>query len=140
MGSPTNWTPTANMQKALGLAQGWDWDFTVTMLCKETGINRVSYYDWMDNPRFRTWWADAQDRYFMLQRNKVVDAMIKQATGERDKGNTAAQKLYLELYVDKYAPRSRQDVQANVAVVKTYMNVRVDEVTGVATEVGDGDK
>ena len=135
MGSPTNFNPTENQQKALALAQGWNWDFTVTMLCRETGINRVSYYDWMKTPRFRIWWADAQDRYFLLQRNKVVDALIKQATGERDKGNTAAQKLFLELYVERYAQRLA--VTADVTVRKTYRNVRVDEVTGVVTEDGD---
>lgn len=135
MSSLTDWAPTDNMRKALGCAEDWDWDFTVTMLCESVGIARRSYYDWMESPSFRTWWADQQDHYFALQRHKVVDAMIKQATGQRTKGNTAAQKLFLELYVDNYAPRSRQDVEARVAV-KAYVNVDVEKVVG---DAGDGD-
>ena len=76
------------------------------------------------------------ERHFGMQMPRVSAALLGRALGQRDKGSDQAAKLLYERFDKGYAPRSRQDIAADVAVRKTYINVDTDKVTGV--EDGEG--
>ena len=134
MTRPENWTPSENMENALKMATEWKWSFTVTGLCKEIGISRETYYGWFENPMFAKWWEAAWERWFSLRLPQAwvkVNAAVGRPSSET---NMAAAKLLAERFDKGFAPRSRQDIAADVAVRKTYVNVDTDKVTGAETE------
>ena len=135
---PENWTPSENMKAALEWATDKEWFFEVTTLCEAIGISREAYYDWFRNARFVAWWGSEWERYFALRMPKVwrkVDAALGRPGSET---NMAAAKLLAERFDKGFAPRSRQDIAADVAVRKTYVNVDTERVTGIRAEDEDG--
>ena len=132
--SLTNWAPTPTQRRVLECAQAADYEESVVNLCKSAGIARQTWYDYHDNPRFVEWWRVQFERHFGMQMPRVSAALLGRALGQREKGSDQAAKLLYERFDKGYAPRSRQDIAADVAVRKTYINVDTEKVTGIEEE------
>ena len=130
----STWEPNDNQLAALDYAREHDYLINVSEMCREIGCSRQATYQWNDCADFVRWWNRKRQEFFGARLDHVHGMVYARATGRSAKGSTQDAKLFLERFDGGYAPRSRQDIAADVAVRKTYVNVDTDKVTGVETE------
>tara|TARA_Y100000310_G_C20225590_1_gene597756 strand:+ start:108 stop:605 length:498 start_codon:yes stop_codon:yes gene_type:complete len=97
-------------------AKGYDVD--IRDACRSAGVHHSSYYDWLDNPDYRDWHDDKVERHFTQATAGIYRAIHKAAGKTYARGdatyNTAAQKLYLERFDKRYAPRTNVEHSGKV--------------------------
>ena len=133
MADPTKWTPTENQEAALKRAEACEWKFKIVNLCADIGVDRSSYYQWFKTPGFVAWWNEAVERWFALRMPAMYGDILESVRMESSRRNMSAAKLLMERFDKGYAPRSRQDVKADVAVRKAYVNLDIPAVIGAGT-------
>jgi hypothetical protein len=81
---------------ARGFFEDSDERVNITNVCKRVGITRQTYYRWMTDPKFASYYA-SQVRYMAKSALKpIIDSVVGQAA----KGNIQAAKLFLQ-YVNE---------------------------------------
>jgi hypothetical protein len=88
------WKPTPRQRRVLEAAQKVGLDRTITAVCNEAGVNRRTFYRWLEkNKDFHDAWDNVWRRTITKYMPSVVAAMASKAK----KGNVSAAKLLADL-------------------------------------------
>lgn len=108
MARPSATELTAKQIKAAETLADPEWLGNISKLCKEIGVSRKTYYDWLDNPIFVKYVDGLIDKYSDSELMTVWKALIDKV----EKGDTSAIKLYFEVK-GKY----KQQIEMTGAVI-----------------------
>ena len=114
----TRWQPNERMLRLLDVFWEQGYDVTVKDACEEAKISRRTYYNWEDDPDFMVWWNEKMDKWFIREKRKVYVSLVKAATEDDQPGSDQARRTFLERFDKQFAPRTRQDIDANVRTVE----------------------
>ena len=115
--SATAFTPSENQLKLLKVFQDADYDIKVTEACRAAKLDRAStYYQWMKNEAFATWWKDKAVEFFGRLLPGVYGALNTAATGgdPRRCVNHAAAKILLDRFDKGFLPASKIEHSGSV--------------------------
>lgn len=93
MARPSATELTAKQIKAAETLASPEWKGNITELCKEIGVSRKTYYDWLDNPLFVKYVDGLIDKYSDSELMTVWKSLINKV----ELGDTSAIKLYFEV-------------------------------------------
>jgi len=131
-----SWRPTDNQRRALEYARETVWDFSVTDLAEDVGINRRTYYKWFETAHFRRWWQEQWDRFFAPKMGKLWAKLFAAACGENNNCSAQHAKLIIARFDRGPAPNGKNgngngkdNGKESKPPVKTYINVDVERVT-----------
>lgn len=108
----TEWRPSEKQIKLLHLSQEGSYRESITSLTEKAGINRRTFYAWLDKPEFAEWWIASSHKWHALHLPEIHSAGMRSAKGEVVAG-AADRKLMLELLDKQYAPRTRNEGTVN---------------------------
>ena len=115
MENSKKWTPNKNHLAVLKAIQARNYLLGTVEAIRECGLHESTYYLWIDNPAFVTWWEDQAESFFTLRLPRVKAAVLDAATGKFDKDdgkyNSKAQELFLQRFDKGFVPRSQKKVQ-----------------------------
>ena len=100
------WKPRGKKKKLLEVAQIPGLNRTLTALCKEAGVSRTSFYNWVEKDEdfrsaWNTVWELAIDKYMP----SVVAAQVKEAQD----GSTPAAK-----YLSELSGKMKREIDVNL--------------------------
>lgn len=99
---------TAKQRQAADILTNPEWSGNISELCKEIGISRKTYYEWLEKPIFVNYLDSQIDKYSDSELMTVWKALIKKV----ELGDTSAIKLYFEVK-GKY----KQQIEMTGAVI-----------------------
>jgi len=91
--SGTEWKPNRRQKRLLDAAQESGVNRTITQICKEVGVPRRTFYNWLGKEGFEKAWDDVWRRAIVRHMPGVVAAMVATA----NKGNTSAARLLADM-------------------------------------------
>ena len=104
--------PSDKQLALLSTYQDTSYAVTVKDACGITGIDRKTYYNWMQVPGFKRWWIGCIEDHFIgslvsvyAQLVKIVEDGVKVASA----GQVGAAKLLLERFDKLYRPKTIQE-------------------------------
>ena len=111
-GSATEFAPSEKQLSLLMATQKASYGGGVRAWCRAVGIHHGSYYRWLNDPNFRRWWMDRQEKYFVNALPQVFGAIMQAATEKRAPGeakfNLVALRLFLERFDKNFIPKTRR--------------------------------
>lgn len=87
------WTPSIKQRKAAELLADPEWKGTITDLCTEVGVNRTTYYKWIQKPEFNEYVSNLIDQYMSGEYARAWKALMRNV----DRGDTQSLRLFFEL-------------------------------------------
>ena len=91
--NPNKYKPTGKKLKMAQALANPDCQQSITDLCKEVGVARTTFYDWIGDNQFRVYVDELIERYTDSELSRVWKALMRKI----DKGDMQAIKLYFEL-------------------------------------------
>ena len=88
-----SWAPNIKQRKAAEMLADPEWRGTITDLCSEVGINRTTYYKWIEKAEFNEYVSSLIDRYMSSEYSRAWKALMSKV----DKGDTQSIRLFFEL-------------------------------------------
>jgi AcrR family transcriptional regulator len=134
--SLTQFEPSKNQLAAVKAWQERDYAASVLEVCQEIGISRQAYYQWFDNEAFCDWWQGQADRWFALQRPRILAAIAAGATEDKPKGNPKDRELFLQRFDKGFMPKSKQEISATVDASINFESMTDDELKRIARASG----
>jgi hypothetical protein len=108
------WEPTENQQAVLTAVVESDCTIGLLEVCATVGVSHQAYYKWFQTPGFVAWWDAQIESWASRKKESVYGALINAANRSTSKDearyDTAAIKLYMERFDDKYKPASRSEI------------------------------
>lgn len=74
-----SFNPTRAMKRCLSVTFDLGYGASITDIAKETGINRKTWYDWLDKPGFVEWWDAQWQKHLHRSRWKLDAIGLKKA-------------------------------------------------------------
>jgi len=117
--NPTEFIPTAHHKTLLSAFQDSDYLGGISENCRQAGIDRSCYYDWMDNVQgFAEWWRMKAELHFTRLLPDIYAALRKSASGLDKKRtiNHAAAKILLDRFDKGFLPATKTEHAGSVEV------------------------
>lgn len=90
---PNNYRPTGKKLLVARMLANPEDQRSITDICKEVGVARTTFYDWIGDNKFRAYVDELIDKYTDSELSRVWKALMRKI----DKGDIQAIKLYFEL-------------------------------------------
>ena len=109
----TEWEPSPDQLSYVKAQEAAGFGLSIQRAMEATSLSRTRWYDWTDDPQFIKWYDERADKYFALQRARMVSRLVNSADGNRDV-NVQAVKTFLERYDKNYQPSSKRTIEGTV--------------------------
>ena len=87
------WSPGVKQRKAAELLADPEWSGTITELCAQVGVDRTTYYKWIDKPEFNEYVSTLIEKYMSGEYSRAWKALMRRV----DTGDVQAIRLFFEL-------------------------------------------
>lgn len=115
--SSTDFKATDTQKRVLRAAQASHYKLGVSGICREVGINRDNWYQWLDIAGFIEWWNERRDRFWVSELSFLDAATWQAATEPTTPGVTmgsADRRLLYERYDKKFRPQTSQEIKGTL--------------------------